>query len=77
MAELVNLQCAEIAFVALLAGTVYSVYSLSGTCYLVCMVLLYVCLKVIKAKSAGKIDPKEKAVFITGCDTGIYIVMLL
>lgn len=68
--DMVNLQFAEFAFVTLLCALVYSVYTLSGTLYLSCVLGLYVCLKVIKRQSAGSIDSRHRAVLITGCDTG-------
>ena len=58
-------------FVGLLA-LVYSVIISSFLVYIICVCMLYVCMKVIQKQTTGTIKVQGQGVYITGCDTGKY-----
>ena len=68
--DLVDLKLVEFTYFITFCVVVYSVLSSSIYAYLISVFTLYVCLKVIRKKSTGKIGNKHQGVFITGCDTG-------
>ena len=49
---------------------IYSVVTSSFLVYLVCISLLYICMRAIQKMTIGKIQVQGQGVYITGCDTG-------
>ena len=56
-------------FVGLLA-VIYSVITSFLLVYVICVCMLYVCMKIIQKQTTGAIKVQGQGVYITGCDTG-------
>ena len=65
-----SLKAVELFYVVTVGVVLYAVTVNCAWLYLACVLVLYVCLKVIRVKSTGKIEVKGQGVFVTGCDTG-------
>ncbi|XP_053407090.1 D-beta-hydroxybutyrate dehydrogenase, mitochondrial-like [Mercenaria mercenaria] len=68
--DLIDLKLVEFTYFITFCVLIYSVVSASICAYLICVLFLYICLKVIRKKSTGTIENKHQGIFITGCDTG-------
>jgi len=67
---LLNFKLLELVYIVAFGLSCYTVYTECPALYITLLVAAYICYKVVRSKTADRIDAKKKAVFITGCDTG-------
>lgn len=71
-AQSLHIRGREVVGLAILGVALAPLFSLCVTCSLPLVLGLYVCFKIVRLKTVGRIEVNNYAVFITGCDTGKY-----